>query len=155
MNNSLKPKLSGIAVAFAAAGLAACSTAQTTKSDSGATSAGDQTDLAHCYGVNACKGQNDCGTATNACKGQGACKGTGFVTMPSKACTAVGGEVKDDWRGAINKAELTQCYGVNLCKGQNDCKTATNACAGQAACKGQGFVMTTATSCGAIGGRQG
>jgi uncharacterized membrane protein len=34
----------------------------------------------HCYGVNACKGQNDCKTASNACKGQG------FKTMTLAEC---------------------------------------------------------------------
>lgn len=51
-------------------------------------------DLVHCHDVNACKGHNDCGGASNACAGQGSCKGTGFVSMPAKACTDIGGNVK-------------------------------------------------------------
>ncbi len=48
----------------------------------------------HCYGVNACKGQNDCKTDKNACKGQGSCKGMGFVEKSSAAeCTTAGGKV--------------------------------------------------------------
>lgn len=151
MSNSLKPKLTGAAIVLAAAGLAGCMGSNTTASTSAAAQ-GDTVELAHCYGVNVCKGHNDCGTATNACAGQASCKGTGFVGMPTKACGDVGGKVKDDWRGEIAKADLTQCYGVNVCKGHNDCKTADNACAGHASCKGTGFVMTTAKSCADIGG---
>lgn len=47
----------------------------------------------HCYGVNVCKGHNDCKTANNACKGQASCKGHGFVTMSEKACIDIGGTV--------------------------------------------------------------
>ncbi len=49
----------------------------------------------HCYGVNKCKGHNDCKTANNACKGHVSCKGQGFVAMSEKACEAVGGKVGD------------------------------------------------------------
>ncbi len=52
---------------------------------------------------------------------------------------------------ATGQAEV-QCYGVNMCKGHNDCKTATNACKGKAKCKGQGFVMMSKKACGHIGG---
>lgn len=48
----------------------------------------------HCYGVNVCKGHNDCKTAKNACKGHGSCKGMGFVTMSKDACDNIGGTVK-------------------------------------------------------------
>ena len=48
----------------------------------------------HCYGVNACKGQNDCATDTHSCKGQGSCKGTGWVSKASaQECTKAGGKV--------------------------------------------------------------
>jgi hypothetical protein len=40
----------------------------------------------HCMGVNGCKGQSACKTATNACKGQNSCKGTGFVELTEKQC---------------------------------------------------------------------
>ena len=49
-------------------------------------------DLVHCYGVNACGGHNDCKTANNACAGKGSCKGTGFVAMTKGACGNVGGK---------------------------------------------------------------
>jgi uncharacterized membrane protein len=105
--------------------------------------------------VNACNGHNDCKTASNACKGQGACKGQRFVALPSKACADVGGERRDDWSGSIASADLSHCYGVNVCGGHNDCKTAGNACKGQAACKGQGFVGAPAKACADIGGKVG
>jgi len=149
MKTNLKPKLGGFAIALAAAGLAGCNAAATNTT----ASAGGTVEAVHCYDVNQCKGMNDCGGANNACKGQGSCKGSGFVGMPAKACGDIGGKVKDDWRGEIATAELTQCYGVNVCKGHNDCKTANNSCKGHAACKGQGFVMTTASSCEAVGGK--
>ena len=44
-----------------------------------------------CFGVNACKGQGACKTASNACKGQNSCKGTGFVSISAADCTAKGG----------------------------------------------------------------
>jgi hypothetical protein len=40
----------------------------------------------HCTGVNACKGQAACKSATNACKGQNSCKGKGFLETTRKAC---------------------------------------------------------------------
>lgn len=152
MNKQAKNLLSGAALAVAVAGLAGCASNGT--SSTAATPAGT-TDLVHCYGVNVCKGHNDCGTASNSCSGQASCKGTGFVGMPSKACADVGGEQKDDWKGSVSKADLVHCYGVNICKGHNDCKTANNACGGHASCKGTGFVTTTAKSCADIGGKEG
>jgi len=47
----------------------------------------------HCFGVNKCKGHNDCKTATNACKGHASCKGQGFVSMSKHACEEIGGSV--------------------------------------------------------------
>ena len=47
----------------------------------------------HCFGVNKCKGHNDCKTATNSCKGHASCKGQGFVSMSKHACEEIGGSV--------------------------------------------------------------
>jgi uncharacterized membrane protein len=47
----------------------------------------------HCSGVNACKGQGECKTATNACKGQAACKGQGWISLSKADCDAKGGKV--------------------------------------------------------------
>lgn len=41
----------------------------------------------HCMGVNACKGQSACKTATNACKGRNSCKGSGFLELTEQQCT--------------------------------------------------------------------
>ncbi|MGD0958969.1 MAG: hypothetical protein ABSB19_04105 [Methylomonas sp.] len=46
-----------------------------------------------CGGINACKGQSECKTASNACKGQNACKGKGIIVMTQKECTEKGGKV--------------------------------------------------------------
>lgn len=74
----------GIAMALAAAGMLST----TTPVFAGASNA-----KVHCYGVNKCKGHNDCKTATNACKGQASCKGQGFVGVSEKACDHLGGKV--------------------------------------------------------------
>ena len=150
MNRSNLNRVKGIALAItAAAMLDGCQSPGAGKTASAAGAA----DLVHCYGVNVCSGHNDCKTASNACAGHASCKGTGFVALPSKACGDVGGTIKDDWRGTVAKADLVHCFGVNMCKGHNDCKTASNACAGHASCKGTGFVAAPAKACGDIGGK--
>ncbi|MFQ3206724.1 MAG: hypothetical protein ACI9IT_000863 [Glaciecola sp.] len=150
MNTKIQANLSGAALALAMASLSGLTMAHETST---APMAAGQTDLVHCYGVNVCKGHNDCKTADNACGGQASCKGTGFVGMPSKACADVGGTQEDEWEGQVTKVDLVQCYGVNICKGHNDCSGADNACGGMGSCKGTGFVNTTAKSCGDIGGK--
>ncbi len=109
--------------------------------------------LVHCSGVNQCKGHNDCKTADNACKGQGSCKGKGFVATSEEACGNLGGTVTDAGQSMkVAVASQVQCFGVNACKGHNDCKTADNACKGQGSCKGKGFVDLTKLSCSNVGG---
>jgi len=73
----------GTALATAATGLAGVA---------GTAVAGESGNV-HCYGVNKCKGHNDCKTANNACKGMASCKGQGFVAMSASACDAIGGKV--------------------------------------------------------------
>ena len=84
---SLIMKSTGAALAIAAASLVGC--ASFTATDKSASAPKD----VHCYGVNKCKGHNDCKTATNACKGHASCKGTGFISMPASSCDHVGGKV--------------------------------------------------------------
>jgi len=152
MNKSDVNKVKGVALAIAAAAmLDGCQSTGASHSDPAAGSV----DVVHCYGVNVCGGHNDCKTAANACAGHASCKGTGFVALPAKACGDVGGTVKDSWHGTVTKADLVHCYGVNVCKGHNDCKTATNACAGHASCKGTGFVAVPMKACGDVGGNTG
>lgn len=81
-------KTVGVALAMAAAGvLAGC--AGTT----GQANLASAEKTVHCYGVNKCKGYNDCKTASNACKGMASCKGQGFVNMSEHACNEVGGTI--------------------------------------------------------------
>lgn len=78
-------KAMGIAMAMAAAGMLSTATP--------AFSSGAAESNVHCYGVNKCKGHNDCKTANNACKGHASCKGQGFVAVSEKACDHLGGKV--------------------------------------------------------------
>lgn len=147
----LKIPFSGVALALAAAGLAAgCQANGGSKTASAA-----KVDLVECHGVNACGGHNDCKSASNACAGHASCKGSGWLAMPAKACGDVGGKVVHKAHGAIAKADLIHCTGVNVCAGHNDCKTADNACKGHAKCKGTGFVSTPAKACKDLGGKKG
>lgn len=82
MKNS--KKVLGVAMAVAAAGMLSTTTP--------VFAAGADAKI-HCYGVNKCKGHNDCKTATNACKGHASCKGHGFVAVSTKACDHLGGKV--------------------------------------------------------------
>ena len=75
----------GIALAIAAASMMSITPAVAASSDSA---------MVKCFGVNVCKGHNDCKTANNACKGHGSCKGQGFVKMSAGACSKIGGEAK-------------------------------------------------------------
>ena len=112
------PKQTGIALAIAAAGVMA----GVTISQPAVSAPTGTSDLVHCYGVNACGGHNDCKGADNACAGKASCKGTGFVAMPAKACGDVGGKQQDEWVGQVSSADFIHCFGVNVCKGHNDCK---------------------------------
>ena len=48
-----------------------------------------------------------------------------------------------------------QCFGVNACKGQGACKTASSSCKGQNACKGQGWITASSVDCATWGGKEG
>jgi hypothetical protein len=76
--------ITGAALALAAAGLFASLSSQVMAEEA----------QVHCYGINGCKGQNDCKTAKNACKGQGQCKGQGFMSMSLTDCKAAGGKAQ-------------------------------------------------------------
>lgn len=80
-------KLSGIALATAAAGLFATATIPA--------NAAKHEGNVHCYGVNACKGKTDCATSSNACKGMNSCKGKGWVNMSAKDCKEKGGTTEE------------------------------------------------------------
>lgn len=136
----------GIALALAAAGLINNVHAENSSLHA------NEVELSHCYGVNKCRGQNDCGSEANFCGGHGECKGRGFINTTTKSCAALGGEVKDDWRGSVKTSKLIHCHGVNKCAGHNDCSTTDNSCAGQASCKGTGFVALEKRACELVDG---
>ena len=81
-------KLSGIALATAAAGLFAATLATPVL-------AAKHEGMVHCLGINGCKGKSDCATADNACKGHNACNGKGWVATSAKDCTKKGGKVEE------------------------------------------------------------
>jgi hypothetical protein len=47
-----------------------------------------------CKGVNSCKGQSACKSATNECKGMNSCKGQGFLELTKKECDAAKAKAK-------------------------------------------------------------
>jgi uncharacterized membrane protein len=86
----MKKSMIVAASAFAAGAFTLSVAAQTTPPTSASPSFGqNKTD---CKGINACKGQGACKSATNACKGQNACKDQGWVKgVSTLACQAQGG----------------------------------------------------------------
>ena len=50
---------------------------------------------APCYGINSCKGQSDCKSASHACKGQNSCKGQGFKDLTAQQCSAQHGSTTE------------------------------------------------------------
>ncbi len=70
-------KLTGIALATAAAGMFAMTAAGP---------AAAQAAKVKCEGVNSCKGHGSCKSASNSCKGQNTCKGKGFMEMGQAEC---------------------------------------------------------------------
>ncbi len=86
--------------------------------ETAAPAAAAEMDLAKhaCKGMNECKGQGGCTTASNDCAGKNECKGLG-------GCATVAHH---------------DCAGKNECAGLGGCKTATNECAGKNECTGKG-----------------
>lgn len=83
-----KAKTTSLAVAAAAASLIMTGCAMT-----GGSMQTASTDV-HCSGVNSCKGQTACKSASNDCKGKNSCKGQGWLPKANKAdCEADGGKV--------------------------------------------------------------
>ncbi len=46
-----------------------------------------------CYGVNTCKALGQCSGENHGCAAQNECRGQGWVAVPEKACTAIGGSL--------------------------------------------------------------
>jgi hypothetical protein len=88
-NGSFASKAGKLTLAASAAALFA----STTATPAFAANDNDSTSV-KCQGINACKGQSKCATATNACSGQNACKGQGWLLSPSAdECVKQGGTV--------------------------------------------------------------
>jgi hypothetical protein len=88
-NGSLANKAARLALAASAAALFAGTAAAPVYAaeDQGSTQV-------KCMGINACKGQSKCQTASNACAGHNSCKGMGWLLSPSKEdCEKQGGKV--------------------------------------------------------------
>lgn len=86
-------KLSGTALA-AAAGLllAGCSGHGTMDKTDSMMEHGAMEAKVHCAGINSCKGQTACKSASNDCKGQNSCKSKGFLSLSKSDCAAKGGK---------------------------------------------------------------
>jgi hypothetical protein len=83
-------KLRGAMIATAVAGLFACAHNEPRP----AAPSGDVSATVRCLGVNSCKGQGECKTATHPCGKHTPCKGQGWVTLPSAdECASRGGKV--------------------------------------------------------------
>jgi len=71
-------------------------------------------------------------------------RGSSTVALATAAALLFGGLAMQ----TVSAEEATvQCMGVNACKGQSACKTASSACKGLNSCKGQGFVEMTKANC--------
>ena len=78
-------------------------------------------------------------------------KSSGFLLASTAAALFMHGPVMAEEPGGAQEAKV-HCGGINACKGQTECKTATNACKGQNSCKGKGFLSTTEAECAEKGG---
>lgn len=82
-------KTSLAAAALAAAALAAgCSHRHGKKAGDPVAAKGE------CWGVNACKGQGECGGVGHSCAGKNACKGQGWIALTKADCDGRKGEFK-------------------------------------------------------------
>ncbi|GAA0417445.1 hypothetical protein GCM10009133_27410 [Cocleimonas flava] len=80
-------KLSGVALASAAAALILGGMSTASAESHGKTAE------VKCSGINSCKGTSACATATSACAGQNSCKGQGWVKATAEECSTKGGKV--------------------------------------------------------------
>ena len=77
-------KLSGVALATAAATLLLAGVSTTTVTAT-------EVATVKCSGINSCKGSGACASATHACAGQNSCKGQGWVKATAEECKTKGG----------------------------------------------------------------
>ncbi len=84
---SIQKKTIGATLATAAAAMFIAGAAMT------AAPTAAKADEFKCAGINACKGQSSCASATNSCKGLNNCKGQGWVgTKDAAECSSKGGK---------------------------------------------------------------
>jgi uncharacterized lipoprotein YajG len=94
-------KLTGVALATAAATLLLAGCGEGSSTESGASSAAapaaapaaTEEAKVHCMGINSCKGTTACATADNQCKGMNSCKGKGWLPKTKAECDTAGGTV--------------------------------------------------------------
>ena len=90
-------KLSGVALAAAAAGLLLSGAVSADEGAAGKTADAN----IKCAGINSCKGQTACKSASNECKGKNSCKGKGFLAVSKEDCAAKKGtELKEEKKNA-------------------------------------------------------
>jgi uncharacterized membrane protein len=89
----MKTTLSLAAFAATFAASFAAFAADAPQGSTGAAVAGG--DTVHCYGITACKGQNDCKTTEHSCKGNSECAGQGFKATTAKECLEKDGTIGD------------------------------------------------------------
>lgn len=63
-----------------------------TMAASGCASKQAEANSGQCHGVNACKGQGECGGKTHDCGGKNECKGHGWIKTTAEDCQAKSGE---------------------------------------------------------------
>lgn len=90
-----KTTVHAFATTAAALFIAACGGGTQPAADaSSAQPAAASTETVKCLGINACKGQSQCGVeGAHGCAGQNACKGKGWIKVAAKECTDQGGTV--------------------------------------------------------------
>jgi hypothetical protein len=94
-----KTKLSGAALAMGAATLFSVAPVFASSSDA---------QTIQCKGINSCKGQSTCQTATNSCSGQNSCKGQGVLLMTKEECQKAGGTVVPEKNSSDNSGGSDQ-----------------------------------------------
>ena len=88
--------LAAFTLAAGCAGMGGMKKGGATGSTTAAPAAAQSTLIAkgECSGINACKGQGECGGAGHGCAGKNACKGQGWVSKSADECKSAGGTFK-------------------------------------------------------------
>lgn len=73
-----------------------------------------------------------------------------FLAMSALSTAAI---AADTQQKSISASDQVECYGINACKGQSECKSGDHACKGLNQCKGHGFKTVAAKECLAQDGK--